>query len=63
MEAAWRQGITRRRQPRKRILDCAVHAQRNSAISKRDRLTRVGCRVLGAMGKERGAFQNTILTP
>ena len=64
MEAAWRQGITRRRCPRKTLFACAVNAQQISAASK-DRFKRVGlcvpalfCRVRGAGGKEKGRLEN-----
>ena len=49
MESAWRQGVTRRRRPRKRLFACAVNAQQISAASK-DRFKRVGCRVLPCWG-------------
>ena len=63
MEAAWRQGITRRRRLRKTLSRCAVNAQQNSAAFK-DRLKRVGCRVLpcsGCHGEGKRAFENPIL--
>ena len=69
-EAAWRRGITRKLPPRHTILGSAINAQPFSAPFE-DRLTRGGCRVRGAMGKEKGrlkalssgktAFESTIL--
>lgn len=51
MKAARRQGITRRRRPRKTTFRCALNGQRISATLK-DRLKRVGRCVRGARGKE-----------
>ena len=49
MESAWRQGVTRRRRPRKTLFACAVNAQQISSGSK-DRFKRVGCCVLPCWG-------------
>jgi hypothetical protein len=49
MEAAWRQGVTRRQRPRKTLFACAVNAQQISAASK-DICKRVGRRVLPCWG-------------
>jgi len=62
MDAAWRQGITRRRRPRKTIFSGAVNAQRISATFK-DRLTRVESRVRGALRKEKGRSKRLSSVP
>ena len=52
IEAGWRPGIPRGKRPMRTIFGGAIKAQQSCATS-RDRLTRIGCRVRGAMGKER----------
>ena len=59
MNAARRQGVTRRRYPRKTLFACAINAQQNSAASK-DRFKRIGRRVQpcwGCQGKEIGRLK------
>ena len=59
MNAARRQGVTRRRYPRKTLFACAINAQQNSATSK-DRFKRIGRRVQpcwGCQGKEIGRLK------
>jgi hypothetical protein len=56
MDAAWRQEMTRRRRPRETIFSGAVNPQQVAATFK-DRLTRVGCRVRGALRKEKGGLK------
>ena len=55
-ETAWRPGITRKWLPRHTMLGGAINAQPFSAPFE-DRLTRGGCRVRGAMGKEKGRLK------
>jgi hypothetical protein len=44
--------------------DVARRYQRSTVLSPfEERLKRGGCRVRGAMRKEKGAFENTILFP
>jgi hypothetical protein len=62
MDAAWRQGITRKRRPRKTIFSGTVNPQQ-VAVTFKDRLTRVGCRVRGALRKEKGRLKTLSSLP
>lgn len=60
LQAGGRRGRTRKRHPRETSFGGAVKAQQFSATF-RDRITRVACRVRGAMGKEKR--RSKILSP